>query len=78
MPQHGNIEVDQKADRQLSQLEIGDHLGLMNVQQTFDALEFDQHLPFDDVVDPEGTIEQIAFVPNWQGDLSDEVKAGRS
>ena len=69
-----HIEVQEQAQRETAQPQIGEHLRTMHRQNAFNALEFDNEAFFDDVVDSEGSRKFDTVVDDGQVNLVFEAE----
>ena len=57
MPESGDVKVDEEAQGQSHQLQICDHLGLMDWQKAFHRFDFDDQLAVDQQIDAVSTVK---------------------
>src|SRR5919106_490619 len=62
LPKNGNVEIDQKTNRQTRELQVSDHLRLVDLREGFYSLHFDQHCVLNNQIDDERGLEWPAFV----------------
>ncbi len=67
--QDGDLEIDEQADLQIAEFEVGKELGLVDRQERVGALELDDHLVGDEQIEAETFVETQAFVGNGHGFL---------
>src|SRR5690606_21310083 len=68
-----DVEVDEESLSQVQELEIGQHLCLMDRQQAIDGFQFDDQLAGDHEVDSILRIEHRVPVENRNGHLAGEL-----
>jgi hypothetical protein len=68
--QDRDLEVDEEADGEAGEFEIGHELGFMDRQKLFYGLQLDDDSLLDEQVDPVAAIEGNRFVLNGKIDLS--------
>ncbi len=70
----GVLKLTSKPDIQHRQLQVGQHLGLMDRQQMIDGLELHYKLLFDDDVESVAAVELDPFVDDWHRSLPHEAQ----
>lgn len=68
------MEVDEEADGQAEELEVGDDLRLMDREQSFDSFDFDDHAVLHHDVEAVAAVEGEAFVVKGDGELTLEAE----
>ena len=66
----GDVEIDQQPHTLAAELEIRDELRLVNRFDHFDRLQLQNHLVFDQNVDPVARVDSDSIVDYWQLDLT--------
>jgi hypothetical protein len=75
LAERGDVEVDEQTDWISADLEIGQHLSLMNWLEVLDRLQLDDDCFLDEDVDSICPIDSCAFVVEADLDLSSEAKS---
>src|SRR5580704_570783 len=72
-PKHAHVEVDEQADGQIRQAQVGHHLRFVNWRQAFDRLELEQDLLLYNEVDTVAAIAEHSLVADRNGSLTLET-----
>ena len=75
--QDGHVEVQQQSHLPVVELQVREHLGLMDRQERIDVLQFDNDDTLDDEVHPKATIQANALVHYGQFHLALELEAAQ-
>ncbi len=64
--QMGDVEIQEKSDAETTQLQIREHLCLVNVDERFHGLDLDEHLAFNTQIHAVRGINFDSIVYDWQ------------
>ena len=70
----GDVEVYEESNGKASELEIGEHLSLMDGQKPPDRLYFDDEFVLDDDVQAITAVQPYALVSDWNRPLALETE----
>ena len=68
--EQGDIEVDQQSETQVGKFQVGQQLALMDRQQLFDCLEFENYPFFNEKIESQSSIDPDSTIDNRYGGLS--------
>ena len=62
MPEGGDVKVDEQTQLQSHEFQVGDDLGIVDRQKSFDCFDFDEQLAVDHQIDSIPAVQGQAFV----------------